>query len=186
MNQEKINKINDVEFELMYNSLFGNPLSVSSDKSNNRQYVNFLVNHLITGDTTKLQSVELNKQSISNVLQERKAKVLEGIVLNSSNKDLLFKNEKVAKTDIEENIKHAVNFPTKFVVMSQFMYSNLKPEIKSEMMRNFAKNVTLLQKQNLISEQAVNFSTEQMMNVDSRYKLMLANANRTEEAVMMN
>ena len=181
MNQEKITKINDAEFELLYNSLFGTPVSISGNKVNNKKYVNFIMNHLITGDEKKMQSVELDKESMSPTLQERKAKMLELMVLTSKNTDLLFKNSKVATTDIRENIKYAVNFPSKFVVMTQFMYTNLKPEIKMEMMKNFADNLNILKNQKLISDSAINFATEHMMNVDTRFKLML---NKQEEAVL--
>ena len=103
MNQEKINKINDSEFELLYNSLFGTPVGVS--KNNDKKYVNFMVNHLITGEQTRIQSVELDKKDMSYVLQEKKARIMELVVLNSKNSDLLFKNPELAKTDIRENIK---------------------------------------------------------------------------------
>lgn len=185
MNQEKINKINDAEFELMYNSLFGNPVSVSINKANNKKYVNFMVNPLITGDAKKLQSIELDKNSMSYALQERKAKMLENLVLTSKNSSHIFKDEYVAKTDIRENIKHAVNFPTKFVTMTQYMYSNLKPDVETEMVKNFAKNIATLKQQNLLSECAVNFATEHMMNVDTRFKGMLSKEINKDEIALM-
>ncbi|MBQ7306982.1 MAG: hypothetical protein IJW82_00465 [Clostridia bacterium] len=185
MNQDKINKINDVEFELMYDSLFGTPISVSTNKDSNKKYVNFMVNHLITGNANKLHCVELDKEKMSYALQERKARMMELLLLNSKNGELMFKNENVAKTDIRENIKYAVNFPTKFVTMTQFMYTNLKPEIQTEMVKNFAKNITMLKKQNLLSDQAVNFATEHMMNVDSRFKTLLAKETNKDEVAFV-
>ena len=183
MNQEKINKINDSEFELLYNSLFATPVSISGNKANNKKYVTFIMNHLITGDEKKMQSVELDKEFMSTTLQERKKKMLELMLLTSKNTNLLFKNANVATTDIRENIKYAVNFPTKFVVMTQFMYSNLKPEIKMEMMKNFADSVKVMHDQKLISDSAVNFATEHMMNVDSRFKSMM-DKNNIEEVTL--
>ena len=185
MNQEKINKINDVEFELLYNSLFGTPASISINKETNKKYVNFCVNPLITGDEKRIQSVELDKENMSYTLQERKAKILEYLVLTSKNSDLMFRNENVAKTDIRESMKLAVNFPTKFVTMTTFMYSNLKPEVQTEMVKDFAKNINLLKQQNLISESAINFATEHMMNVDSRFKTILnAEMHKEDENAM--
>lgn len=170
MSQDKFSKVSDVEFELLYNSLFANPKGISVNKVTNQKYVNFIVNPLISGNSLKIQSVELNKTSMSNLLQDKRAKVLEGILLNSKNFGMLFKNANIARLDISDNIDLAMNYASKFVVMTQYMYANLKPQVQKELMKNFAINLAILSKENLISEDAIKFATEYMSGVDSKFK----------------
>lgn len=169
MFQNKINKIEDVEYELLYNSLFGSPEGISVNRISNQKYVNFIVNPMISGNSLKIQSVELDKKSMTNVLQDKRAKVMEGILLNSSNFKSLFKNPNIARFGIEDNINIAVNYASKFAVMTQFMYANLKPQIQKALLINFANNVAILSKQKLISDDAVKFAVDYMTEIDKSF-----------------
>ena len=159
MNQNIVNKINDCEFELMYNSLFSDFVSVSKNKVTGSRYANFMVNRLISGEKTKIQSVELVRK-MSPALQAKKASIMDSY-LNS-----------------KEN-----NFAEKFN-MGVNNYTKLKPEVETELCKSFASNVAKLEGQKLLSLNAVNYASEKMNNVDSRFKTFLLNTKKDEDEVL--
>ena len=123
------------------------------------------------------------KQIISNALQEKRARTLEKLVLNSKNTDVLFSNRAEALWEISSGMSEAVNYPAKFETMIDCMYSHIRPGIKGEMIGNFAKGLTKLDEFGLLSESALNFATEAMMAVDSSFGNLMKSLSKKEKTV---
>ena len=173
MSQNKINNLNDVDGELLYNSLFGTPCSLTRDKLNGRTYVAFSLNHNLAGENKKLQIVDYNAKEMSNILQSKKARFIENLLLDDEISKVLYNEPKNAKEIIRDNIELTTNFLNKFDTMVSVMISNLKPEIKEEFVKNFADNIQKLHNYRLLGKNAINYASEKMLKVDNSFRLRI-------------
>ena len=164
----QLKDIKNREFENMFTALFATPVSMSGNKEN--KYVNFVVNPLFV-DGNKVITVSQNDIK-SEAAKNLKVESLENLILTSPKFEEICNNAIVARSDVQSAIRENSNFGEKYIVAVSALMPRLKPEVQKAMLNDFAKNLMVLKKNNLVSEAAVEFACD---NFDNLKNVILAN-----------